>query len=91
MSRMSEETKNKLRNANLARRLAGPIEVKSPAQKAQENPRSLRFAINAKCYDCVCDQKAEVTRCVMTDCSLWNLRPWQNAEINEKILKGEIK
>ena len=88
---MDEKSENNLRNARLARKALGVIQIKSPAQKAEENPKSLRFAINAKCYDCVCDQKAEVTRCVMTDCSLWGLRPWQDKEINRQILNGEIK
>ncbi len=63
----------------------------SPVEKAKQNPKSLRYAINAKCFDCTCSQKREVTRCVMTDCSLWNLRPWQNDEINQQILTGVIK
>ena len=70
---------------------SGEIQPLTPAEKAMQNPKSLRFAINAKCWDCVCNQRAEVTRCVMTDCSLWAVRPWQNAEINRQILAGEIK
>ncbi len=53
------------------------IERKSPAQKARDKPKSLRLAINAKCYDCTCDSKIEVTNCEITDCSLWSVRPWQ--------------
>ena len=68
---------------------SGEIQPKSPDEKAKENPKSLRLAINAKCWDCVCRQRTEVTRCVMTDCSLWSLRPWQNKDINKEILGGE--
>ena len=63
----------------------------TPTEKAILNPRSLRAAINAKCWDCTCFQKREVTKCVMVKCPLWNIRPWQNKETNEKILSGEIK
>ncbi len=62
------------------RRLAaGEVEVKrlTPAEKARANPKSLRLAINAKCYDCTCDDKAAVKHCEITDCSLWPVRPWQ--------------
>ena len=58
---------------------SGEIQILSPSEKAAKNPKSLRLAINAKCWDCVCFQKREVTLCEMTDCSLWPLRPWQNA------------
>lgn len=80
----------KMQTANLARRMAGDFQTKSPVEKARENPRSMRLAINAKCWDCTCFQKSEVTKCVMTDCSLWNLRPWQRDDINQQILTGEI-
>ncbi len=62
------------------RRLAaGEVEINrlTPAQKARANPKSLRLAINAKCYDCTGDNKQEVKMCEITDCSLWPVRPWQ--------------
>ena len=31
-------------------------------------------AIRAKCIDCCCGQKAEVRKCVSTDCALWPFR-----------------
>ncbi len=48
-----------------------------PIEKAKQNPRSLRFAVNAKCYDCCGFQKVEVKFCTAVDCPLHNLRPWQ--------------
>ena len=48
-----------------------------PITKAKQNPKSLRFAINAKCYDCSCYQRNEVKHCTATDCSLHGVRPWQ--------------
>lgn len=54
-----------------------------PLEKAKRNPKSLRAAINAKCYDCTCFQRAEVTKCPMKDCPLWHLRPWQRGDNDE--------
>jgi len=48
-----------------------------PIEKAKQNPKSLRFGINAKCYDCCCFQKPEVRLCTAVNCPLHNLRPWQ--------------
>lgn len=81
----------KMLKAKVAQGKAKDYSAITPAEKAQQNPRSLRAAINAKCHDCVCFQKREVTRCVMTDCPLWKLRPWQNKQINQKILSGEMR
>jgi len=33
--------------------------------------------IEAKCWDCCCFQRKEVTLCEITDCPLWKFRPWQ--------------
>ena len=87
---MSKNTPQKALQVYLSKLSAGEIQPLKPDEKARQNPRSMRLAINAKCWDCTCQQKREVTRCVMVDCSLWKLRPWQNDEINEKILTGEI-
>ena len=59
---------------------AGEIErpkAKNPREKALDNPTSLRKAVNAKCWDCCCEVRIEVTKCSATDCPLWKLRPWQ--------------
>jgi hypothetical protein len=56
---------------------AGLIQNLSPLEKAKQNPKSLRLAINAKCYDCTCFQKREVKLCEMNDCPLWAVRPWK--------------
>ncbi len=53
-----------------------------PIQKAKENPKSLRMAINAKCFDCCCYQKPEVRYCTAVNCPLYNVRPWQPKEIS---------
>jgi hypothetical protein len=52
----------------------------SPRAKVKRHPTSLRAAINAKCYYCCGNQRLEVTLCAMTDCPLWNVRPWQRTK-----------
>ncbi len=57
----------------------------NPIEKAKQNPRSLRLAINAKCYDCCCEQRAEVKYCPVGNCSLHYLRPWQTKSLGVKL------
>jgi len=52
-----------------------------PIEKARQNPKSLRAAINAKCFDCCCFHKPEVKYCTVVNCPLYILRPWQPREI----------
>jgi hypothetical protein len=75
-SNMSPERIEKMRQARLAKNSV-PLD---PIEKAIQNPRSRRYAINAKCYDCCCNQKNEVKYCPINDCPLWNFRPWQPKE-----------
>jgi hypothetical protein len=64
--------------AHRAKVKAGEFKSLNPVEKARNNPKSLRLAINAKCYDCTCGQKLEIKHCPMeTNCSLWPLRPYQ--------------
>lgn len=55
--------------------------VRNPVQKSKENPKSLKFAINAKCYDCTYDEKGagnwkqQVENCGCPDCPLYSFRP----------------
>ena len=51
-----------------------------PIEKAKQNPKSLRSAINAKCFDCCCFHKPEVKYCTAVNCPLYILRPWQPRE-----------
>jgi len=55
----------------------GLVEKLDPIEKTKQNPKSLRSAINAMCYDCCCHQKSEVRFCTALNCPLHNLRPWQ--------------
>ena len=54
--------------------------ITSPLEKLKTNPKSLRYAINAKCYDCVCYSKTEITKCEITTCPLWLVRPYQKKD-----------
>ena len=56
-------------------------------QHALNNPNSRKHAMNAKCWDCCgggllqSESKGvrkEIALCTITDCSLWNFRPYKN-------------
>ena len=56
---------------------------KSWDQKAKEKPNSLKIAIAAKCWDCICGDHAHMAKhtigtCKITGCPLWPHRPYQN-------------
>ena len=78
----SEKMLESVERMRKIKRAAGLV-VLDPMQKAAANPRSMRRAINAKCYDCSCFQKIEVKLCPSKDCPLWNLRPWQGRKTVE--------
>ena len=56
----------------------GEVKPLDPFEKAKLNPKSLRMAINAYCYDCCCEQRSEVRLCPAGGCPLHHLRPWQD-------------
>jgi len=49
----------------------------SPVEKSRQKPKSLRYAINAMCYDCSGYSRSEVKLCAVKNCPLHVLRPWQ--------------
>jgi hypothetical protein len=66
------------------KRLGIKIKVKTPMEKHLENPMSLRFSINAMCFDCVGaghdpDFRGTIRNCPCTDCPLFTVRPYQKA------------
>jgi len=68
----------KARRIQAERRARGEVIVKlSPVEKAHANPKSLRAAINGKCWDCTCGQRLEIARCEITDCTLHAVRPYK--------------
>jgi len=59
------------------------IVQKNPLEKLAEKPDSLRWAINARCYQCESEDadpavKWRIGNCRSTACALWNVRPFQS-------------
>jgi len=76
---MSIESLKKAQEVMRQRREDGIVTVRlDPIQKAKENPKSLRLAINAKCYECCDGSRAEIRNCSAHGCPLRNLRPYQS-------------
>jgi hypothetical protein len=58
---------------------------RNPVEQAQANPKSLKAAIKAFCWECVGANadpgaKFRVRDCTVTRCALHPHRPWQNAK-----------
>ena len=63
------------------------VNLKNPIQKANANPQSLRFAINANCFQCMGgtedepyvtkELRIEVAKCTCLGCPLYRHRPWK--------------
>ncbi len=59
---------------------------KNPIQSYKLKPNSRKLAINAKCFECCGGNnsddnkgvKAEIKHCSITDCTLYNFRPYKN-------------
>jgi hypothetical protein len=67
------------------------VKRKTPTEKAKDNPNSLRLAVNAKCWECCGegydgrkDTIDRIATCNVRDCSLWNLRPYQDKNSMER-------
>lgn len=75
--------------ARKARAAAGEVLVRlNPIEKAQKKPKSLRLAVNAKCFDCVgqdCDPgwRKRISECAVTKCPLNPVRPYQKGGEDE--------
>ena len=55
---------------------------KNPLEKLLEQPKSLRRAITAKCYDCIGrdgdpDWRGSIRNCGCMDCPLYAVRPYK--------------
>lgn len=80
---MAEETPlEKAHRVMAEKRANGEVLRKDPIEKARDNPKSLRLAVNAKCYDCVGagadpSPRKEIGRCPSTGCPLHPVRPFQ--------------
>ncbi len=42
--------------------------------------KSKANALKAKCLDCCCWMRPEITRCTVSDCPPWLYRPYQKAD-----------
>lgn len=77
---MSEKTREGLRRHREAVK-NGEIEKvsKTPVQKLEGNPKSLRLAVNAMCYQCMGNSNtpSEIRDCTAKKCALYNVRPYQ--------------
>lgn len=51
--------------------------LKNPIDHWRKDPTSLRKSINAKCFDCSCNQIEEIRNCTVQSCPLWFVRPYQ--------------
>ena len=83
MSKMTQALKEYQEKLRLGL-IPAPKKV-DPIEKSLQNPRSLRFAIRAKCFDCSGFVKVDVTDCDMPGCELFNVRPWQKPHIKTNI------
>lgn len=79
----------KAREAMRLRREQGiKIERLSPIEKARANPKSLRLAINGKCFDCQGGDgdpgvRDRIRACSIASCCLHSVRPYQRGEEDE--------
>ena len=70
------------------------IERLDPIEKARRNPKSLRLAITAKCWDCVGAGEDPKPRQAIQDCPcgkhcpLWPVRPYQELHSTPEIQSG---
>lgn len=67
----------KAQQALKKKREAGEIQRLDPIAKALQNPNSLRLAINAKCWECVCGSILEIRKCSSPTCPLYTHRPYK--------------
>ncbi len=64
---------------------------RNPTQRSQDNPSSLRKAINALCYECVgadsdSNWMARIKFCQILNCSLHKVRPYSKGITNKECL-----
>jgi hypothetical protein len=74
---MNENTIKKMMAAKAAKIADGTNKILNPLEKHVKNPKSLRLAINAKCFDCSGHQKLEIRHCTVNSCPLFAVRPYQ--------------
>jgi hypothetical protein len=53
------------------------VKLMNPQERHLADPLSRAKAVHAKCWDCCVFQREEIRRCPMTDCALWDFRPYK--------------
>jgi hypothetical protein len=56
--------------------------IVAPPEKFRQNPKSVRAAMNAKCFDCIYDSangppgtwRRQIAACTIQTCALWRFR-----------------
>ncbi len=83
---MDQTQLDKMREAGIRAReerlAAGLSTVKTPYERAAENPKSRRLAIHAQCFSCEGEDsdpgwKARIGSCTIPTCPLYSFRPYQ--------------
>lgn len=74
---MSEALKKAHEAMRLRKEQGIPLVRLDPIEKSKQNPKSLRLAINGKCWDCCLGQRTEIRDCQVLSCTLHHLRPYQ--------------
>jgi hypothetical protein len=67
-----------------------------PLAKAARNPKSLRLAVNAKCFDCEGGDsdpnvRLRIGTCEIRTCPLWPVRPYQRLAGNERRTRRDLQ
>jgi len=62
----------------------GTIKRLNPLEKAKTNPKSLRLAVNAKCFECEGEDydpgwRGRIRGCIIPDCPLFPVRPYRKS------------
>lgn len=63
------------------------VKCNTPIQRAKLQPKSLRLAINAQCYDCIYDKsdlgtwRQQTEACPSINCPLYCHRPKSNTKV----------
>lgn len=75
---MNEALKKAQESMRKKREAGEEIERLDPVEKSMRNPKSLRLAINGKCWDCSGESRKEIKECHIKKCTLWAVRPYQD-------------
>ena len=77
---MDTDKQLKKARAKRAENIRLGIPTLNPIEKAKQNPKSMRLAINAFCYECMGFAKSwrtDVRDCTAPNCPLYGFRPYK--------------